>query len=476
MKKYTFFLVFMLLSIIACKEDSITELPTPEPLPTSTLDTIPPAGTSRIAASPQRTGDANKGYEYLVTGNYVASGPPLEIYFQFLGEDNSNLLNRTGNNAKLPHIVNAVEAYNGVEVAGANCLTCHSEVLNGELVIGLGNTTFDYTENRGAVNSLLANALDLTYGPTSPERLAYEPFRRGTAVLADELITAVRGVNPAGKLAVVLGAYRDVETLNWLEEPLYEIPTTVIPSDVPPWWHTKKKNALYYAGIGRGDHSRTIMAASILTLQNTAEAEEIDKNFPDVLAYLKSIEPPSYPQTIDVAKSERGESIFNLQCAKCHGTYGDVETYPNLLVDLVVIKTDPLLASTNYGYGIFTSTYNNSWFGLDPNGAKLVPTNGYVAPPLDGIWATVPYLHNGSVPTLEDLLDSSQRPDYWERTFDSSDLDYEKVGWKYTRPAQGGVNTIYDTNLPGYSNSGHAYGDRLSVTERSDLIEYLKSL
>jgi len=476
MKKYTFFLVCMLLCVFACKEDPVIELPTPEPVPTPTIDTIPPAGTSRIPASPQRTGDANKGYEYLVTGDYVSSGPPLDIYIQLLGEDNSNLLNRTGNNAKVSHQLNAITAFNGVEVAGANCLTCHSEFLNGELLIGLGNTTFDYTQNRGAFNTLLANGLEATYGPTSPERLAYEPFRRGTAVLADQLITEVIGVNPAGKLAVVLGAYRDVETLTWRDEPLYEIPEAVIPSDVPAWWHTKKKNALYYAGIGRGDHSRTIMAASILTLQNTAEAEEIDTHFPDVLAYLKSIEPPSYPQSIDVAKSERGESIFNLQCAKCHGTYGDVETYPNLLVDLEVIKTDPLLASTNYGYDIFTSTYNNSWFGLDPNGAKLVATNGYVAPPLDGIWATAPYFHNGSVPTLEDLLDSNQRPAYWERTFDNSDIDYEKVGWNYTRPAQGGVNTIYDTNLLGYSNSGHLYGDRLSAAERSDLIEYLKTL
>ena len=480
MKKYVLLLLSLIILLLACNEENMVELPIPTPTteqPTTPLiDTIPPAGTSRIPATTQRQGDPQKGYEYLITGNYVASGPPLDLYFQFLGEDNSNVLNRTGDNAKLPHIFNAVEAYNGVPVAGANCLTCHSEFLDGELVVGLGNTTFDYTENRGALNNLLANALDVSYGATSPERLAYEPFRRGTAVLADQLITDVQGVNPAGKLAVVLGAYRDAETLEWTNTPIYDIPSEVIPSDVPAWWHTKKKNALYYAGIGRGDHSRTIMAASILTLQNEEEAAEIDTHFPDVLAFLKTIEPPVYRESIDEMKKSRGEGIFNLKCAKCHGTYGDVDTYPNLLVDLDVIKTDPLLATTNYGYDRFVTTYNNSWFGQGEYATELVSTNGYVAPPLDGIWATAPYLHNGSVPTLADLLDSTQRPDFWERTFNDADFDYEKVGWHYTRPAQGGLKTIYDTTLPGYSNKGHVYGDQLSSEERTDLIEYLKTL
>ena len=249
-----------------------------------------------------------------------------------------------------------------------------------------------------------------------------------------------------------------------------------MPSDVPPWWHTSKKNALYYTGVGRGDHSRTIMAASILTLQEVAEAEAIDEHFPDVLAFLKTIESPTYPFTIDQTMANRGKTIFEDRCASCHGTYGDIETYPNLLVDLDVIETDPLLATSNYGYDSFLSSYNGSWFGQGENGAKLVATNGYVAPPLDGIWATAPYLHNGSVPTLEDLLNSEQRPTFWERTFDNSDLDVDKVGWNYTQPAAATGTTVYDTTLPGYGNQGHYYGDRLSTEERGDLIEYLKTL
>ncbi len=474
---YLFFLLSFL-CLFACQDDLIeagTTTPTVEPTE-PTIDLTPPAGTQFIEATPQRNGDPQKGYEYLITGDYVASGPPLDLYLQILGGDDSNELNRTGKNADLPHFLNAVPAFNGVEVAAANCLTCHSEYLDGQLIVGLGNNSFDYTQNRGADNSLLANALTLAYGENAPERLAYEPFRRATAVLSDQLITEIQGVNPAGKLAVVLGAHRNLETLDWSDTPQYPIPEATIPSDVPPWWHTKKKNALYYTGVGRGDHSRTIMAASILTLQSIEEAEKIDQNFPDVLAYLKTIEPPRYPSPVNIEMMERGKNIFNLECAKCHGTYGDEDTYPNLLVGLDVIKTDPLLATSNYGYDSFLSSYNSSWFGQGANGAKLVATNGYIAPPLDGIWATAPYLHNGSVPTLEDLLNREQRPTFWQRNFDSSDLDYEKVGWNYSERNAGNVKTIYDTTLPGYGNQGHIYGDRLSAEERSDLIEYLKTL
>jgi cytochrome c peroxidase len=61
-----------------------------------------------------------------------------------------------------------------------------------------------------------------------------------------------------------------------------------------------------------------------------------------------------------------------------------------------------------------------------------------MAPPLDGIWITAPYLHNGSVPTLEALLNSSLRPRYWSRNFKKKEYDYEKIGWKHTVHETGG--------------------------------------
>jgi len=101
---------------------------------------------------------------------------------------------------------------------------------------------------------------------------------------------------------------------------------------------------------------------------------------------------------------------------------------------------------------------------------------GYIAPPLDGIWVTAPYLHNGSVPTLEALLNSDLRPKYWSRDFDKPEYDYQKLGWKYTKEEKPGGKTVYNTDLPGYGNYGHNYGDKLKEKERKAIIEYLKTL
>ena len=100
-----------------------------------------------------------------------------------------------------------------------------------------------------------------------------------------------------------------------------------------------------------------------------------------------------------------------------------------------------------------------------------------MAPPLHGIWATPPYLHNGSVPTLEALLNSPLRPAYWTWSFDTSDYDEEAVGWIYeVRESKGNDRQVYDTTAPGYGNGGHTFGDHLTDAERSDLLVYLKTL
>jgi hypothetical protein len=98
-------------------------------------------------------------------------------------------------------------------------------------------------------------------------------------------------------------------------------------------------------------------------------------------------------------------------------------------------------------------------------------TKGYVARPLLGVWATAPYLHNGSVPTLHDLLlPAKQR----SRSFPLGHRDFDpvKVGYRTTveRP-----RFTFDTSQVGNTNAGHEYGTTLSDAERLALIEYLKT-
>ncbi|HVJ82337.1 MAG TPA: di-heme-cytochrome C peroxidase, partial [Planctomycetia bacterium] len=90
--------------------------------------------------------------------------------------------------------------------------------------------------------------------------------------------------------------------------------------------------------------------------------------------------------------------------------------------------------------------------------------------PLNGVWATAPYLHNGSVRTLADLLKPAALR---AKTFHvgSREFDPECVGFQ-DDPAF----PVFDTTLPGNSNAGHEFGAALAEEERRDLLEYLKSL
>jgi hypothetical protein len=305
---------------------------------------------------------------------------------------------------------------------------------------------------------------------------AAKPFLEVTKTIGPYLTTKVRGVNAADRLAGVLVAHRDPETFKWLGKSSMDIPREVIPTDVPAWWMLKKKNGMFYNGFGRGDFGKFLMASNLLTVHDTAEAREVDSHMNDVLSYIKSLEPPKYPRAVNEDLAENGRAIYITSCAKCHGKYGNEEEYPNLLIPESIIKTDSLLFKSNYQQAQFVRWFNNSWFSRGDHPARLEPYNGYIAPPLDGVWVTAPYLHNGSVPTIEGVLNSKIRPAYWERNFNDPQYDYEKLGWKFEARDQPGGSTVYNTKLPGYGNYGHYFGDKLTPSERNAVIEYLKTL
>jgi hypothetical protein len=117
--------------------------------------------------------------------------------------------------------------------------------------------------------------------------------------------------------------------------------------------------------------------------------------------------------------------------------------------------------------------------GFRPDGIRA-PLQ-YKARPLNGIWATPPYLHNGSVPNLYALLSPvSERPSVFylgNREYDPVDIGYR------TEKFSGGFKL--DTSIRGNSNSGHEFnngagkgiiGPLLSPDDRRALIEYLKTL
>ena len=429
-----------------------------------------------VAPSKQRAGNAAKGFSYLTTGDYLKSGIPYSLFLMGASKDTANFLGRTGFNKNLPHDFTAVKAPNGELVVAPNCLQCHAQIFDGKLVVGLGNSLSDYTSNRTTTTLFLEKYLKALTGENAKKYEAAKGFINSLKVVAPQLITSTKGVNLADGLAFLLVSHRDPATLQWSDKSLMSQPNEIIATDVPAWWLLKKKNAMFYNGFGRGDFGRFLMASNLLTVTDTAEAREVDSHFNDVLTYINSIEAPKFPKSLNASKVNEGKEIFTANCTSCHGSYGVGWKYPNLLIPESIIQTDSALFTSNYSNPQMVDWFNNSWFSSGDHPAKLVPYRGYIAPPLDGIWVTAPYLHNGSVPDLEGVLNSKARPTYWKRNFNTSNYNYDIPGYQFeVKNVAAGADT-YNTTLKGFSNKGHYFGDDLTAKERRAVIEYLKTL
>jgi mono/diheme cytochrome c family protein len=433
-----------------------------------------------IPAYEQRPGDPQAGRDALLNRSVVTCGLPYSAYRAANPEATAeySLPGRRGRNAELPYGLTALTAESGVELVTSNCLGCHAAPLDGELVVGLGNEFLDFT---GDPVMAVERAGALVEG--EGEAAEWQRWADRIGAIAPWSMTDTIGANPAQAITLALMAHRDPETLAWSDEPLLPLPPKdVLPVSVPPWWNVGKKHAMFYNGEGRGDHVGYMMLASTVCTDSVAEARAIDAWFTDVRAYLATLEAPAYPYPVDAELAARGERVFKAECKECHGRYGEHERYPNELVALDEVGTDPLMAEKAYRHADrFSRWFNASFYGRN---ADSRPGLGYVAPPLDGVWATAPYLHNGSVPTLAALLDTAVRPTYWR--FDGAEPDYDPqaLGWRYRRLEQGREayasldrqKWVYDTTGPGYGNQGHDFGDALDDGERRALLEYLKTL
>jgi mono/diheme cytochrome c family protein len=433
-------------------------------------------------------GDPVAGEWALLHEDYVSCGIPYDLFMLgkgFLGTyaDGEPLPWREGKAAELPYNWNLVVSEGGTELATMNCLTCHAGKFNGELIIGLGRHDADYTQDLGSLLSLLPPLPEWTDGGKELNK-----FIGRYQALSPHITTYTVGSNPADDVAVILASHRNPFTLEWSDEQLIAIDPPLVPVDPPPWWRVKKKAGHFYNGMSRGDHRGTMMFASSLCIDSAAQATQMFEYFRNINAYLETIEAPKWPWAIDEVLAAEGEAIFECNCAGCHGTYDadpEAETFPNLLIPLELVDTDPLLGEAALGeIGQMIDWYNSSWYGTITQLTATNPFVGYTAPPLDGIWATAPYLHNGSVPSLELVLDSTRRPTYWRReNYDSTNYDQDTLGWRWQAldygqngAPVGEAKYVYDTTILGHGNGGHRFGDHLSDAERTALLEYLKTI
>jgi hypothetical protein len=194
---------------------------------------------------------------------------------------------------------------------------------------------------------------------------------------------------------------------------------------------------------------------------------------------------PPYPFDVQTDAAARGQHLYNHYCASCH-------TANNATIfSTATVGTDPNRANIWKPYSVGalrqvlrlactdTVTCNQADGSPLPDTDIVNPTGGYMALPLDGIWARAPYLHNGSVPTLAALL-TGDRPAQFYR----GNVTYDEKNVGFTSDtATSPYAAIYDTTKSGNSNVGHSSAAftggidwKANPGKLADLLEYLKTL
>jgi hypothetical protein len=198
-----------------------------------------------------------------------------------------------------------------------------------------------------------------------------------------------------------------------------------------------------------------------------------------VANWTRNLAAPVYPFAIDKDLAGKGAPIYKEYCARCHGADGKDFRGEEVgkVVPIAEIGTDRHRLDS-YTYDVAVNQ-NMVFAGYgEERFSHFRKTFGYANSPLDGLWLRAPYLHNGSVPTLRDLLEpSDKRPKTFYRGYDV--YDQKKVGFVADVSNEKGREYFeYNTDEPGNSNKGHEgkrYGTELPVAEKDALIEYLKT-
>jgi hypothetical protein len=314
---------------------------------------------------------------------------------------------------------------------------------------------------------------------------------------------------------------------------------TNAPANHPPLWNIWKFNWVHYNASFSQPMARNILQVLgnngttnfIDSVGNTVKGDERWKTSIDFLGVaeiedgIRSLSAPKWPEdvlgSIDQTRINNGKKLFEQHCLSCHGAY-PVRPPQNLKAELAVVTvpisiigTDPEHAKTYHDrkYNLsklsrdsspisgsdglkFTtdSIQNYAYNKLNISKEERDKLNGfgrtnqirgllaYKARTLEGIWATPPYLHNGSVPNMYELLSpvAERSKKFWTGSYE---FDPVKLG--YVTSQSNGNYFLLDTSLVGNSNIGHEFNDgkgpgiigpKLSHSERMDLIEYLKAL
>lgn len=347
-----------------------------------------------------------------------------------------------------------------------NCFACHGGTVYGTPYPGAPNSDFDLQTLTEEIRS-------------TKLRIGESLSRMDLGALVMPLGTT-RGRTNAVMFGVGLMHFRDpqLNVLSDLPPPAF----THHDMDTPAWWLFHRRPNIYVDGFAQRGH-RALMQFMLVRENGPEKFHQWESDYRDVYAYLMSLRPPVYSGHVDAALADQGRTVFRDNCARCHGTYGKAAEYPNRVVPLDEVGTDPVRLGALPVAG--REKYAGSWFahaGEDREQETVVEPEGYLAPPLDGVWASPPYFHNGSVPTLWHVLHPEKRPVVWRRT--AVEIDTERIGFQIEEvdkvplgePDPAVRRQYFDTRQFGKSAAGHEFPAELSEAERRAVLEYLKTL
>ena len=247
-----------------------------------------------------------------------------------------------------------------------------------------------------------------------------------------------------------------------------KVDDTIGNSDMTPLWSLGLRDgrALHWDGLNSSLQEVLVGSA----IGNGASRKSVDlASLERVGEWLRSAAPPPFPLAIDRTLAAEGERVFAAECSRCHASNGE-RMGQVIPIDEIGTDRHRLDTWTESAAAAFNATPS----GTSRPFKGYRKTGGYVAMPLVGTWLNAPYLHNGSVPTLSDLLNApEQRPARFYRGYDV--IDPVGVGFVADDSAAR-EGELYETNKPGNGAGGHRYGTELSAAAKKALIEFLKTL
>ena len=257
---------------------------------------------------------------------------------------------------------------------------------------------------------------------------------------------------------------------------------TIGNSDMVPLWNLKAHTGHAYHWDGLNTDLREVVLSSAIGDGATRKWVDRDMRGWDstdprtmsslrrVQNYISERQAPKYPFSIDSALAAQGAPIYAAECASCHALGG---ARTGTVIPVAEVGTD------RHRLDMWTkasaTAYNAYGEGYSWKFSHFRTTEGYVSVPLEGLWLRAPYLHNGSVPTLTDLLEPvERRPTRFWRGYDV--YDPVRVGFVTSGAGIERSATLHDVARPGNSNGGHVYGTALPADQKRALLEYLKTL